>query len=416
MRVMVAPRIIRSTFEEGRPANASESWSLATERWTGGYASNTAAAYRRDVALYAEWCRLQSVEPFTQCGALLDPFELWLAQERGFSPASVRRTLSALHSFSRHLGREEPERPAPLLARRRRPSSPRWGVPLEARDQIQLVRAAAEAGRRDLALVVVLLYEGWSVDDACAAEAGDLERTEDGRILVRPGGSSLPLAVRNAGSLLPVVRTGEPDHALIPADGGGPLSRHQAARLVRKLARRADIGRAVGPRDLRASYYSNLLEREGWRRPPEQDPLRTELIELRRMIEVRDEIAARGVRYLAVIGDPALAQALREGLGLTVAQFRPSLTLLERSRAARRALSSRIARVVDGAAAVFVSDWRYVELINRLGPGRRLGDTPILKAEPGDPIWKMAESILARVGGQPVTTPAKSPDRTDRKR
>jgi integrase len=116
---------------------------------------------------------------------------------------------------------------------------------------------------RDHALVSLLALNGLRVSEAIGAniEALGLERGHRTLTVVRKGGKTvtLPLAPRVARAIDLAVAERIVGPIFIEADGRR-VDRHAAGRIVRRIARRAGIGKRVGPHTLRHAFITAALD------------------------------------------------------------------------------------------------------------------------------------------------------------
>jgi len=123
--------------------------------------------------------------------------------------------------------------------------------------------AAGLAGARDHALISLLALNGLRVSEAIGADIDQLGLERGHRTLVihRKGGKTvtIPLAPRTARAV--DLAVGERCEGPIFRDrAGSRLDRHGAARIVRRIARRAGIFKRVGPHTLRHAFITAALD------------------------------------------------------------------------------------------------------------------------------------------------------------
>ena len=116
---------------------------------------------------------------------------------------------------------------------------------------------------RDHALVSLLALNGLRVSEAIGAniEALGQERGHRTLTVVRKGGKlvTMPLAPRVARAIDLAVGERLDGPIFIDTDGQR-LDRHAAGRIVRRIARRAEIGKRVGPHTLRHAFITAALD------------------------------------------------------------------------------------------------------------------------------------------------------------
>jgi integrase/recombinase XerD len=230
----------------------------------------TRAVYWRTLRSWARWCAERDLDVLA---AERVHVERWMREleERGRKASTRTGHLSALAGYyAEALDQGAVSRNPAARVRRPRVShdSPRLGLD---RDEARaLLRAAERAGRRDHALVSLLLHCGLRVSEAISVSAGDLGSSRGHRVVevVRKGGARrvLPLPPPAAAAvelLLEELRERGPLGAADPllVDGAGArLDRFDAVRIVRRLARAAGIAKVVSPHSLRHTFVTLALD------------------------------------------------------------------------------------------------------------------------------------------------------------
>ena len=126
-----------------------------------------------------------------------------------------------------------------------------------------LLVAAGLGSAAEHALIALLALNGLPVSEATGAniEALGIERGHRTLVIARKGGKvvTIPLAPRTARAI--DLAVGErADGPIFLATDGQRLNRHGAARLVRRVARRAQISKPVGPHTLRHAFITAALD------------------------------------------------------------------------------------------------------------------------------------------------------------
>ena len=119
------------------------------------------------------------------------------------------------------------------------------------------------AGGRDHALISLLALSGPRVSEALGANIEDLglERGHRTLRILRKGGKivTVPLAPRTSRAV--DLAVGERcDGRIFVAVDSGRIDRHAAGRVVRRVARRAEIAKRVGPHTLRHAFITAALD------------------------------------------------------------------------------------------------------------------------------------------------------------
>jgi integrase/recombinase XerD len=123
--------------------------------------------------------------------------------------------------------------------------------------------AAGLAGARDHALVSLLALNGLRDSEAIGANIEDLglERGHRTLRILRKGGKvvTIPLAPRTARAI--DLAVGERcEGPIFVGASGERIDRHAAGRIVRRIARRAEIAKRVGPHTLRHAFITAALD------------------------------------------------------------------------------------------------------------------------------------------------------------
>jgi integrase/recombinase XerD len=235
----------------------------------------TRAAYLNDLRDFDRWCASKAIGLLDAKRPQIDAYARNL-ERMGRARSTVSRRLATISGFFRYLEEEGAITLSPATFVRR-PFVDRSvrSLGLEREEAARLLEAAAVASPRDHALVCLLLLNGLRVTEACLANVGDLgfERGHTTLALLRRGGVGevVPLAERTVRALTahldgrrrgPLLTSGGP---LDPGLGAAELEarrldRHDATRVVRRLANRAEITKRVTPQTLRATMITLSLD------------------------------------------------------------------------------------------------------------------------------------------------------------
>lgn len=239
---------------------------------------HTLRAYHDDMARFLDFAQEHVGRALDEQGlAALKPadFRAFITRRRneGLGVRGIRRAMSALRSFFRHLAREEIlENPAakatrtPKLAR----TLPR---PLSEMDAARTLAEAANndvtwIAARDAALLTLLYGAGLRISEALALRRGD---TPFGDWLTVLGKRNKERAV----PVLPVMREAVADYVgqvpfAVAADGplfvsrrGHSMSAREAQALMQRLRGALGLSERATPHALRHSFASHLLANGG---------------------------------------------------------------------------------------------------------------------------------------------------------
>jgi integrase/recombinase XerD len=257
-----------------------------------GVSPHTAAAYRRDLARYADFLAARNVDdPTKVTPALVNEFAMTLSEgERAsegdgwrrppLAPASVARTVVAVRSLHRFAVEEgvTASDPAHAVAP---PRPPRRLPKALSQDQVQAMLDSPAAdtalGLRDAALLELLYGTGARISEAVALDVDDVSRAVTAPADVPAGlrlfgkGSKermVPLGSYARRALDAYLVRARPElasrargtPALFLNARGGRLSRQSAWTILRTAADRAGVRVDVSPHTLRHSYATHLLD------------------------------------------------------------------------------------------------------------------------------------------------------------
>lgn len=235
---------------------------LSYQRVERGASENTVAAYRRDLAQWA-----QQEFPLSITG--IERYLAFLLRE-GMKSATIARKRAALSSFCRFLameGRLE-ENPVALVdgATRGRLSLPHALTAGQIARLLAAPDGATPKGRRDTALLELMYASGLRVSEVIALRVGDMD-VKRGFLRVRGKGNRerlVPVSKQALKALaayttsLPSMRN--PRAYLFPQPNGKrPLGRGTVWRAVKTHAISAGLPRLPSPHWLRHSFATHLL-------------------------------------------------------------------------------------------------------------------------------------------------------------
>ncbi len=237
-----------------------------------GNSVHTVNAYLRDLRRLAQFAASKGVgSPAQLTRTHLRDF-VFLLKDLGLSPATIRRTVSAIRTyFSFVVGEGRlAEDPSDRLE-----SPQRWRTlpdTLSAREVERMLSAPAitePLAWRDRALLELAYGAGLRVSELCGLELGSL-LLEDGLVRVLGKGGKERLVPIGRGTIGPVsiylsvlrptLDRGQSRARVLLNARGEPLSRVGAWGVVKRCAERAGIEKRVTPHTLRHSFATHLLE------------------------------------------------------------------------------------------------------------------------------------------------------------
>lgn len=232
----------------------------------------TRKAYDADLASWLAFCTQAGIDPLTAGIHHADTYVRVLDElgdprtKRRLSPASVSRRVSAVAGFYRYAVRQRATAESPFFAIERPPVDDESQTTGLSRDEMRrIVIASREDGPRSEALMHLLALNGLRITEALSRDVEDLDYDQGHRILrlKRKGGKRAkapltPAAVRALESYIGDRTTGP----LFTTATGRRLDRTAAFRIVRRLARRAEVPAAasISPHSLRHSFATAALD------------------------------------------------------------------------------------------------------------------------------------------------------------
>lgn len=266
-----SPLVVAPGADLDRIERADPAWRLAAAFLLSCRSENTRRAYARDIRDFYGWCELIGVGPLDVRRVHVDGYVTTLAapQPRTGRPAAestVARKLSALAGLYRYAVDEGVLAGSPVTrVGRPRVVEDSQTTGLDRDELRRLLAAAAADGPRSHALLLLLALNGLRIDEALSRDVEHLD-TERGHHVLRlrrKGGrrATAPLApsVHHAIARLLDGRDSGP---LFATSTGGRMDEPAAWRLVRRLARAADLPQhsRINPHTLRHAFVTAALD------------------------------------------------------------------------------------------------------------------------------------------------------------
>jgi site-specific recombinase XerD len=236
---------------------------LALAGYLAGYGGLTREACTLDLRQFTGWCRARSLPLFSVRRADIETFAREL-EAKGRARATVTRRLSTIAGFYKYAVEEELLDHSPAAHVRR----PRLDYESHAtaldRNEVgaPLLVAAGLGPAAEHALICLLALNGLRVSEATGADIEHLglERGHRTLVITRKGGKvvTIPLAPRTA-RVIDLAIGERTEGPLFLAADGRRLDRHGAARIVRRVTRRAGITKSVSPHTLRHAFITAAL-------------------------------------------------------------------------------------------------------------------------------------------------------------
>ena len=236
----------------------TDSERLALAGFLAGYRGLTREAYTLDLRQFTSWCRARSLHLFSVRRADIETFAREL-EARGRARATVTRRLCTIAGFYKYAVEEELLEHSPAAHVRR----PRLDYESHAtaldRNELRAIPVAAGLGPpTDHALISLLALNGLRVSEATGADIEHLGLERGHRTLVITRARAArwsPSRSRPAPPAIDLAMGERTEGPLFVTPDGRRLDRHGAARIVRRVTRRAGIAMNVSPHTLRHARH-----------------------------------------------------------------------------------------------------------------------------------------------------------------
>jgi integrase/recombinase XerD len=233
-------------------------------------ASNTIAAYGRDMQRFVAWLGARPLASLT-IGQLSDYVASLHGEE--LAPASISRNIVAVRTFFKYLQLEGIVRdnPAELLTTQKMWQRMPGVLTMRQVDAfLAAPRKTDSFWQRDVAMLEMLYATGCRVSEVCSLRVRDLSLDQrhlrcegkGGKQRLVPIGTRAIAAIERYCSQLRgqlAAKSPQPPEALFLSRSGRAMDRIQIWRLVKLYAARAGIDANISPHSLRHSFATHLL-------------------------------------------------------------------------------------------------------------------------------------------------------------
>ena len=237
-----------------------------------GHSSHTVENYLRDIRRLVQFAQVKRASaPDRVTRTMLRDFVFTL-KDLGLSPATIRRQVSATHTYfgflvgEGHLKEDPSDR---LETPRKGRALPEVLTVKEVEAMLAIPSADQPLAWRDRALLELGYGAGLRVTELCTLAANDL-LLGDGLVRVFGKGGKerlVPIGRKVIGPVSiylnqtrPALDRGKSEGRVLLNARGGPLSRVGAWGIIKRVSAAAGIRRRVTPHTLRHSFATHLLE------------------------------------------------------------------------------------------------------------------------------------------------------------
>lgn len=231
---------------------------------------NTEVSYQRDLRKLAVFLKEHGIEKPEQMNAtVLNSYLLYLEREH-FSPATISRSIAAIHMFCQYACQEGKMVSDPSKALQP-PRVERKMPEILSIAEVDLLlrqpKTDTPKGIRDKAMLEMLYATGIRVSELIHLKTQDVNlmmgyitcRDEKERI-VPFGGPAKKALEQYQGSARAALMHGREDDVLFVNCSGGPMSRQGFWKILKSYAKSAGITADITPHTLRHSFATHLLQ------------------------------------------------------------------------------------------------------------------------------------------------------------
>ena len=229
-----------------------------------GYSGTTVEAYRLDLRQWITWLDTFHTDVFAVERAHIELYAR-VGEAEGKARATIARRLSTICGFYRYCSQERliDHNPATHV-RRPKLDYESTTLGLDRNELGAFLVQAGLSGGRDHALACLLALNGLRISEALGADIDHLDVTRGHRTLFihRKGNktATIPLSPRTARAIDLYIDERDRGPIFLNRDHTRRLDRHAAARIVRRLAKRAGIDKRISPHSLRHSFITAALD------------------------------------------------------------------------------------------------------------------------------------------------------------
>ena len=236
---------------------------VALAGFLGGYRGLTRDDYALDLRQFLAFCGRRQLKLFEVRRSEIESFGREL-EANGRATATIARRLCTVTAFYRYAEEEGLIAHSPAVhVRPPRIDYESHAIGLDRNEVGALLVAAGLGPAAEHALISLLALNGLRVSEAIGAniEALGVERGHRTLTVLRKGGKTvtIPLAPRTARAVDLAIGERAAGPIFTNIDGQR-LDRHGAARLVRRVARRAGVAKPIGPHTLRHAFITAALD------------------------------------------------------------------------------------------------------------------------------------------------------------
>lgn len=235
-----------------------------------GLAKNSLDAYRRDMALFADWLHAERGKMLYSAHSE-DINAYFAARHSSTKATSANRRLAVLKRFYQLALRQNRISADPCLKMKSAKQAPRYPKTL-SEAQVEALLAAPDVntplGLRDRTMLELMYASGLRVSELVLLQSVELGMNEGVLRIIGKGSKTrlVPFGEEARAWIerylkegRPAILQGKVDDALFVTARGAPMTRQMFWTLIKKYALRADINAPLSPHTLRHAFATHLL-------------------------------------------------------------------------------------------------------------------------------------------------------------
>ena len=237
---------------------------LAMAGYLARYKASTRRSYAADLRAFTIWCQSAGLSILAVRRPHLETWSQHMSEKQHLAASTIARRLSTVAGFYRYAQIDGYiDRSPAVYLRRPRVSSDSPTLGLDRHELGAVIYAAEASSPTEHCLICLLGLLGLRVGEACSVDIGDLDSQRGHRTLSvigkgdKPAVIPLPPRVARAVDQAANERKSGP---LLLNQSGERMNRHNAARVVRRLARKCGIDKQISPHSLRHSFITAALD------------------------------------------------------------------------------------------------------------------------------------------------------------
>lgn len=224
----------------------------------------TLRSYQEDLKNYLAWCEDQQLAPLAVKRAHLDMYVLWMKAQNRWAESTIARRLGTVCGFYTYATFEDyiPRDPGVGVQRPTVDRAKQVRTFLAPVELAQLMKAAQRSSPTDHALVALLGMMGLRIAEACSLDITNLSRRGGHVVLSFIGKGNKAATVAVPAPVVVAINEVIGDRTEGPIllnQRGERMNQPAATRILKRLAKAADVPDFISPHSLRRTFCTTGL-------------------------------------------------------------------------------------------------------------------------------------------------------------